>query len=189
MSNWTPATKAAHYEPWIRSNLIDLDRDLEFIVLAASYDQGVVDQAYEYAQAYWPQCRRTTVNLATVKAPLVDAVIVPRYVRGYIGIDLDGTLAHYDGWKDGAIGEPIKLMADRMFTWIKSGQEVRIVTARGVGDERIRVQQWLWEQFRLMIPVQNTKTFRMHELWDDRAVQVIPNTGRSVRETLTDDGK
>jgi hypothetical protein len=184
MSHWTPAETLHYYESFIHSNLIDPDKDLDFIVLAASYDKSVVDQAFEHAQLHWPQCRRTTVNLATLKAPLVDAVVVPRYVRGYIGVDLDGTLAHYDGWKDGAIGEPIKLMAERMFTWIKSGQEVRIVTARGVDDERIRVQQWLWDKFRLMIPVQNTKTFRMHELWDDRAVQVVPNTGRSLRETL-----
>lgn len=49
----------------------------------------------------------------------------------WIGVDLDGTLAHYDYWRGfDHIGEPIPLMADRVKQWLADGIEVRIVTAR-----------------------------------------------------------
>ena len=51
--------------------------------------------------------------------------------RGWIGVDLDGTLAYYDGWKGPeAIGEPIPRMVDRVLGWVNEGREVRILTAR-----------------------------------------------------------
>lgn len=31
-------------------------------------------------------------------------------MSGWIGVDLDGMLAYYDGWSNGTIGEPIPLM-------------------------------------------------------------------------------
>ena len=33
---------------------------------------------------------------------------------GWIGVDFDGTLATYNGWNDGKLGEPIPLMVDRV---------------------------------------------------------------------------
>lgn len=33
---------------------------------------------------------------------------------GWIGVDLDATLAHYDRWTGGAIGEPIPTMVARV---------------------------------------------------------------------------
>lgn len=48
--------------------------------------------------------------------------------RGWIGVDLDGTLAHYDGWKgETHIGKPIPLMLARVKRWLAEGKEVRIV--------------------------------------------------------------
>ena len=53
---------------------------------------------------------------------------------GWIGVDLDGTLAHYNGWVDEThIGEPIQGMADRVRGWLADGIDVRIFTARADG--------------------------------------------------------
>jgi hypothetical protein len=51
--------------------------------------------------------------------------------NGWIGVDLDGTLAHYEGWKGQEhIGEPIAPMVERVKGWLAEGREVRIFTAR-----------------------------------------------------------
>lgn len=50
---------------------------------------------------------------------------------GWIGVDLDGTLAQYDGWKGCShIGEPIPAMLARVKEWLANGVDVRIFTAR-----------------------------------------------------------
>ncbi len=99
--------------------------------------------------------------------------------KGWIGVDLDGTLARYDGWYGPAhIGEPIESMVKRVNVWIKEGVEVRIFTARASVPEYIPfVEKWLKEQGFPPLKVTNVKDFRMIELWDDRCVQVETNTG------------
>lgn len=109
--------------------------------------------------------------------------------HGWIAVDLDGTLAHYDGWRGIThIGEPIPAMAARVRTWIQEGKDVRIFTAR-VGPQRFDVPEeiatiqaaiegWCVEHLGKALPVTCQKDFGMIELWDDRCVQVIPNTGR-----------
>lgn len=101
-------------------------------------------------------------------------------MNGWIGVDLDGTLAHYDGWKGPAhIGKPVPLMAERVHAWLAQGQEVRIFTARASQPEYVRhVEAWCKTHFGVRLAVTNTKDFGMLELWDDRCVQVQPNTGR-----------
>ena len=45
---------------------------------------------------------------------------------GWIGVDLDGTLAHYDGWKGiEHVGPPIPAMLARVKYWLehKTGKE------------------------------------------------------------------
>ena len=50
---------------------------------------------------------------------------------GWIGVDLDGTLAQYDGFKGcTVIGDPVQVMLARVKKWISEGIEVRIFTAR-----------------------------------------------------------
>lgn len=99
--------------------------------------------------------------------------------RGWIGVDLDGTLAHYDGWiSEEHIGDPIPAMADRVRSWLAAGQEVRIFTARVCNDRPANfIQDWTEKHFGVRLQVTNQKDFAMVELWDDRAVQIIPNTG------------
>lgn len=108
-------------------------------------------------------------------------------MSGWIGVDLDGTLAEYHGWNGGKIGKPIPMMQRRVLDWLNAGKDVRIFTARVSGggkngehlDEIFKqIQEWCKEHLGRVIPITNVKDFAMIELWDDRAVQVIPNTGR-----------
>ncbi len=104
--------------------------------------------------------------------------------EGWIGVDLDGTLAFYDGWKGATnIGEPIPKMMDRVRAWMEKGRKVKILTARvapGKGDEqqcRDAIEVWLEKHGLVELEVTHAKDHKMIELWDDRVVQVIPNTG------------
>lgn len=104
-------------------------------------------------------------------------------MSGWIGVDLDGTLAHYDGWRDGKIGHPVPAMAERVKRWLSEDKEVRIFTARASGDaeetahQTKLIQDWTQEHFGVRLPVTCKKDFAMVELWDDRAIQVQVNTG------------
>jgi hypothetical protein len=94
-------------------------------------------------------------------------------------VDLDGTLAVYDGWKDGLIGEPVPEMLFRVRKWLADGVMVRVVTARaGMPDEAAKVRAWLDSHELQAVAVTDRKDFAMIELWDDRAVAVEQNTGR-----------
>ena len=105
--------------------------------------------------------------------------------RGWIGVDLDGTLAHYDNWvSPDHIGEPIPAMVERVKGWLGEGIEVRIMTARAweAPQEIIStIQDWAETHIGHRLPVTCTKDYGMIQLWDDRAVQVIPNTGQPVQ--------
>lgn len=108
--------------------------------------------------------------------------------KGWIGVDLDGTLAHYDGWKGPEhIGEPVPAMLERVKRWLAEGREVRIFTARvhglkGVELQRVTVSIFTWcaRHIGVVLDVTCIKDPAMIELWDDRAVQVRANTGEPV---------
>ena len=108
--------------------------------------------------------------------------------NGWIGVDLDGTLAHYDGWNadDHSIGKPIPAMLDRVKKWLASGMEVRIFTARVGGahedaeEARALVDDWCLKHLGVILTVTCKKDYSMIQLWDDRCVQVEPNTGRRM---------
>ena len=100
----------------------------------------------------------------------------------WIGVDLDGTLAKHDLWvSKHHIGKPIPQMLKRVKMWVERGIRVKIVTARASEPDGIPpVKSWLKKQGLPDLEVTNEKDFAMIELWDDRAIQVIPNTGRPV---------
>ena len=59
--------------------------------------------------------------------------------RGWIGVDLDGTLAEYAGWvSEEHIGHPVPMMLERVKAWLAEGKDVRIFTAR-VDDGEVAV--------------------------------------------------
>ena len=100
--------------------------------------------------------------------------------KPWVGVDLDGTLAFDGPWKgDEHVGKPVPLMLERVKCWLAHGMTVKIVTARASKPELIpAVKKWLAEQGLPELEVTNGKDFDMIELWDDRAVQVVQNTGR-----------
>jgi hypothetical protein len=79
-------------------------------------------------------------------------------------------------------------MQKRVQEWLKEGREVRIFTARVFPGGRVTptelrevydaIENWCIDVFGHGLPVTCTKDYGMIELWDDRAVQVIPNTGQ-----------
>jgi hypothetical protein len=118
----------------------------------------------------------------------------------WIGVDLDGTLAHWDdfvSWDH--IGAPIPQMVDRVRGWLAAGHEVRVMTARMPADgtmgqcsisrrfyrpldmQRV-VSHWTLTHIGKELLATCTKDCMMIEQWDDRAVQVVTNTGRTVAE-------
>jgi hypothetical protein len=108
--------------------------------------------------------------------------------RPWIGVDLDGTLAHSDRWRGPQhIGRPVPLMMERVKHWLSQGYTVKIMTARASVKAYIPpVRRWLEKHGLPSLEVTCQKDFDMIELWDDRAIQVIPNTGRHVlRPSLT----
>jgi hypothetical protein len=104
--------------------------------------------------------------------------------RGWIGVDLDGTLAHYDEWRGVEhIGEPVPAMVERVRAWLKAGRDVRIFTARVYrADVRaeLYVRAWCKQHIGQELPVTCVKDYNMTELWDDRAVAVERNTGAAL---------
>lgn len=119
----------------------------------------------------------------------------------YILVDLDGTLAHYAPSSDSPIdniGLPVPEMEKRVIKWLRAGMEVRIFTARVSGEvealrdhtdngtlllvqadsQRAMIESWCLRWFGRRLKVQCWKCSRCIEIWDDRAVRVIANTGR-----------
>lgn len=106
-------------------------------------------------------------------------------------------------------GDPVARMLTRVQTWVAKGKEVWIVTARvfpyipGVERHSLpwptqiclitgetftvphmvdAVQDWTLKHVGKRLPVTCAKDYQMVELWDDRAVQVVPNQGRTLAE-------
>lgn len=131
-------------------------------------------------------------------------------MNGWIGVDLDATLARYDGWKGPTvIGDPIPAMVERVKQWRREGRDVRIFTARvwapseedlraadtATGYEAMRarqreviaarfaIRQWCVDNIGEPLPITCQKDLACMEIWDDRAVQVIPNSGIAIRDT------
>lgn len=122
---------------------------------------------------------------------------------GWIGVDFDGTLAEYHGWKsENDLGAPVPRMIERVKRWLAEGKEVRIFTARvGISgaysleshrfadaefaeNQRKIIGDWCELHIGQRLEVTALKDFAMIELWDDRAVRVIENAGITLREQL-----
>lgn len=113
-------------------------------------------------------------------------------MRGWIGVDFDGTLAKYnsgDGVK--GAGAPVEAMVERVKAWLADGVEVRIVTARvapewdDVEKQTQIIQDWCQEHLGQRLKVQCHKDGGMLQLWDDRAVGVIPNQGVPTNDVMS----
>jgi hypothetical protein len=103
----------------------------------------------------------------------------PADAKPWVGVDLDGTLAEATAWKGMThIGPPVSLMMRRVRAWLEKGIRVKIVTARAGDPEGLAATQaWLKTHGLPELEVTDKKDFGMIELWDDRAIQVVQNTG------------
>ncbi len=113
--------------------------------------------------------------------------------KGYIGVDFDGTLAFQGGRDWPECGAPVPAMLERVKQWLAEGKNVRIITARAfleydclsnsilLNQEEIsKVENWCLEHLGVKLPVTCCKDYEMLALWDDRAVQVVNDTGESL---------
>lgn len=103
----------------------------------------------------------------------------PPRQQGWIGVDLDGTLAEATDWQGMEhIGPPVPLMMRRVRQWLDQGLPVKIVTARAGDPVGVAATQaWLKTHGLPELEVTDKKDFGMIELWDDRAIQVVQNRG------------
>lgn len=109
------------------------------------------------------------------------------YNTGWIGVDLDGTLATYTTWQGpGVIGEPIEPMVSKIKSIINTGITVKVFTARvascATDEERQQAKKAIaeWTKVHLGTALEATseKDWNMIEYYDDRAIQVEYNTGK-----------
>jgi hypothetical protein len=130
---------------------------------------------------------------------------------GWIGVDLDGTLAVYDIFRGvDHVGEPIIPMLERVKRWLADGKRVKILTARVDGGtvalnlgnpdgkefqdvERVKrpIREWCKKHLGVELEITNSKDYGMIELWDDRCITIEANTGRILtasesREVVTE---
>lgn len=111
-------------------------------------------------------------------------------------VDFDGTLSVFTEYEGpGVVGEPIPLMVERVRRWLAAGEEVIILTARvhpQHGEEETSVataaiNKFCVEQFGKELPVTHCKDFTITDIWDDRAVRVVQNTGEISDGTDVED--
>lgn len=103
----------------------------------------------------------------------------------WIGVDLDGTLAEHGMWRGPLfIGPPIPRMVARVKAMLAAGKRVKIMTARMAEpdpDLRKAIAEAIGDYTEQVVgqrlEATNQKDYDMIELWDDRAIQIIGNTG------------
>lgn len=114
------------------------------------------------------------------------SIPVPAGMPRWIAVDLDGTLAMDGPWQGfDHIGAPIPAMVERVRAWLAEGLVVKIFTARfaahGIENDVVTpIEKWCLAHIGQVLPITNAKDGAMIALWDDRAVQVIQNTGIPV---------
>jgi hypothetical protein len=128
----------------------------------------------------------------------------PVPAEGWYGFDIDATLAYYDFWKGpDHIGEPILLMVEKLKEHLAKGDNVKIFTARVAvtggwspyscqyaSTEFARhqtevIEAWCLKHIGVILPITAVKDFSCIAIYDDRAKQVVPNTGVLVEEQAT----
>ena len=108
---------------------------------------------------------------------------------GWVGVDADKTLFVYDGtWHGpGHFGPPVPLMVARVKAHLDQGDTVKLFSAR-VSDpqwESVGLPAWQALSYRLfgeILEATNIKDYKMILLYDDKAIQVVPDTGELAIE-------
>lgn len=121
--------------------------------------------------------------------------------KGWIGVDMDGTLFTYTEWTSwDTFGTLIKPMGDRVLQWISERKDVRIFTARMPLPHEQEIEQTCYKTGQKFNGVMMKKAIADHterhlgvrlraqcykdlhciEIWDDRAIGVVANTGQTL---------
>lgn len=111
----------------------------------------------------------------------------------WLAVDLDGTLAVYNGWSgEDHIGDLVLPVAEKIKQRVNDGWKVAIFTARVSGQpaEAAHAEGIIWRwlednniaNFISGITANKHKHFR--EFWDDRAIAVVKNHGIFTEEWL-----
>lgn len=113
----------------------------------------------------------------------------------WVGMDLDSTLMYHEDEQAHEFGEPITAMTEIVHGYLRHGIAVRIFTARAYPWESstvarfkqehyendiVPIKAWCQRVFGVDLPVTCMKTPHMIELYDDRAIAVEKNTGRTI---------
>ena len=124
---------------------------------------------------------------------MTETVLPPLKTKGpWVGFDLDGTLAEHGKYQGpDHIGTMIQKMKDILIEWLKQGYRVKIMTARmghaeSRDEARTIIQDWLEANGLPRLEVTCKQDYKMIRLYDDRAIQVIPNTGVTLEEVVKD---
>jgi hypothetical protein len=109
-----------------------------------------------------------------------------KYIYPWTGVDLDKTLAVYNEYiSHDHIGEPIPAMVERVQKMLMAGKTVKIFTARMSDvDPKKRLEildaihAWTLKHIGRSLEATCIKDYGCVAIYDDRAIQVEPNTGR-----------
>jgi hypothetical protein len=134
----------------------------------------------------------------TYGAPAPDVIPLAE-LEDWIAVDLDGTLAVWESWVAwNHIGKPIPKMVERIRGWLREGKVIRIFTARVAFDNDVCkvtgqpftrsdmqkvIAEWTLRHIGTALESTAIKDFACQEIWDDKAIGMVPNTG----DTLTDE--
>lgn len=104
--------------------------------------------------------------------------------KHWVGVDFDGTLSRDDApghfEPPYPLGEPIPEMLAMVKSLLTAGVTVKIFSARACEPESIpMLQAWAQGHGLGALEVTNLKDFDLIRFYDDRAIQVVPNTGQT----------
>ncbi len=106
--------------------------------------------------------------------------------KRWVGVDLDGTLARDDAaghfLPPYPLGEPIPEMIAMVQSLLQAGVTVKVFSARACEPESVPlIQAWAETHGLGRLEVTNQKDYDLIRFYDDRAIQMLPNQGKSVR--------
>lgn len=118
--------------------------------------------------------------------------------KQWIGVDLDETLAYYDGFKAiHQIGRPLDHCISMVKAWLAEGKTVKIFTARytcigeidqttgavlSEADVCEPIKAWCRQHIGCELPITATKDLDCIAIYDNLAREMIPNTGIPAME-------
>ena len=99
--------------------------------------------------------------------------------KPWIGVDLDGTLARYEAYQEGVVGDPIWPMVERVRAVLAAGQyDVRVFTARANNfNDVTAIRDFLIMAGLAGLEITDHKDPACIEIWGDRCRQVLRNAG------------